>query len=119
MNIVSGLTIFKQNSLTDSFTGCDWSGNSGESTWGCCSSSNPCWIFEGDCDGDDDCFGYFLCGSNNCFDSFSSTADCCYDPLEGNITSMMSTQMKALLTLIGMRQGGFTSLIILGLDFIS
>ena len=92
MIIVSGLTIFKQNSLTDSFTGCDWSGNSGESTWGCCSSSNPCWIFEGDCDGDDDCFGYFLCGSNNCFDSFSSTADCCYDPLEGNNTSM-----KALL----------------------
>ena len=111
MIIVSGLTIFKQNSLTDSFTGCDWSGNSGESTWGCCSSSNPCWIFEGDCDGDDDCFGYFLCGSNNCFDSFSSTADCCYDPLEGNITSMMiSTEMKALLTLIGMRQGEFTSL---------
>ena len=98
MNIVSGLTIFKQNSLTDSFTGCDWSGNSGESTWGCCSSSNPCWIFEGDCDGDDDCFGYFLCGSNNCFDSFSSAADCCYDPLEGNITSMISTQMKALLS---------------------
>ena len=67
--------------MTDSFTGCDWSGNTDDVTWDCCSSSNPCMIFEGDCDGDEDCSGHLLCGSNNCFDSFSSTADCCYDPL--------------------------------------
>ena len=67
--------------LTDSFTGCDWSGNTDEVTWDCCSSSSPCWIFEGDCDGDYDCIGHLICGSNNCFDSFSSGADCCYDPL--------------------------------------
>ena len=67
--------------LTDSFTGCDWSGNTDEVTWDCCSSSSPCWTFEGDCDGDYDCIGHLICGSNNCFDSFSSGADCCYDPL--------------------------------------
>ena len=74
--------------LTDSFTGCDWSGNTDETTWDCCSSSSPCWLFEGDCDGDDDCIGHLICGSNNCFDSFSSTADCCYDPLGGKIIKM-------------------------------
>ena len=71
--------------LTDSFTGCDWSGNTDETTWECCSSSSPCWLFEGDCDGDGDCIGHLICGSNNCFDSFSSAADCCYDPLGGKI----------------------------------
>ena len=59
------------------FAGCNWST---EATWTCCSSSNPCGIFEGDCDGDQDCAGNLACGLNNCPDFFSSGADCCYEP---------------------------------------
>ena len=62
--------------LLAGFTGCDWSWE----TWGCCSFYHPCGIFEGDCDGDNECAGNLVCGTNNCFSSFSSTADCCIQP---------------------------------------
>ena len=62
--------------FTDSFTGCDGEGD----YWSCCSSSNPCGIFEGDCDNDDDCLGFLLCGTDNCFSPFSTSADCCINP---------------------------------------
>ena len=61
-----------------SFAGCNWST---EETWSCCSSSNPCGIFEGDCDGDEECAGNLACGTDNCPDFFPVLADCCYVPL--------------------------------------
>ena len=77
--------------FTDSFTGCDGEGNWLDQdwwnveTWGCCSSSNPCGVAEGDCDNDDDCQGHLLCGMNNCFFPFPYDAGlpdpgCCYEP---------------------------------------
>ena len=75
--------------FTDSFTGCDGEGNwldccGNIETWGCCSSSNPCGVAEGDCDYDDDCQGHLLCGTDNCLSPFPSDAannpDCCYEP---------------------------------------
>ena len=62
--------------LLDNFTGCDWTGE----TYSCCSSSHPCGMFEGDCDGDDECADNLVCGTDNCFNSFSSAADCCIEP---------------------------------------
>ena len=52
---------------------CDGEG----SYWSCCTSSNPCGPFEGDCDSDDECGGDLKCGSNNCLSPFESHADCC------------------------------------------
>ncbi len=66
--------------FTDSFTGCDWTG---VNTWSCCSSWQPCEVFEGDCDNDYDCLGYLLCGTDNCYTPFEYGADCCYDPFQG------------------------------------
>ena len=60
----------------DSFTGCDGTGY----VYDCCSSSNPCGVFEGDCDGDEDCFGHLLCGKDKCHNSFPSDVNCCYNP---------------------------------------
>ena len=65
--------------IVDSFSGCNWA----VEDWSCCSSLNPCWLFEGDCDSDDECLGYLICGNNNCVSPFPPKADCCYDPLEG------------------------------------
>ena len=62
------------------FTGCDWTGETWGETWSCCSSSHPCGIFEGDCDGDDECADNLVCGSYNCVDTFPSDADCCIEP---------------------------------------
>jgi len=52
--------------------------------FGCCSSSNPCDVGEGDCKSDSDCAGELVCGTRNCESDFSSsytnwhyTADCC------------------------------------------
>ena len=59
--------------LLADFSGCNWSGE----TWHCCSSSNPCGLFEGHCRGDNECAGNLLCGSNNCYPSFHQNADCC------------------------------------------
>ena len=62
--------------LLAGFSGCNWSGE----TWHCCSSSNPCGLFEGDCNGDYGCAGNLLCGYDNCYDtdsSFHQNADCC------------------------------------------
>ena len=55
--------------FTDSFTGCNGEGNWLDQdfwnveTWGCCSSSDPCGVAEGDCDHDDECQGHLLCGT--------------------------------------------------------
>ena len=68
--------------LTDSFSGCDWTGTLDEN-WLCCSSSQPCGVSEGDCDNDDECLGHLLCATYNCFTPFSLYADCCYDPFPG------------------------------------
>ena len=65
--------------ITDFYSGCDWT----VETWSCCSSSKPCWLFEGDCDNDDECLGVLKCGKDNCLSPFSLTADCCYNPLAG------------------------------------
>ena len=35
--------------FSESFTGCDGSGDSGE-TYACCNSTKSCGLFEGDCD---------------------------------------------------------------------
>ena len=59
------------------FAGCNWADRSIENTWSCCSSSNPCGLFEGDCDTDEECAGNLECGNNNCPNFFSATADCC------------------------------------------
>ena len=68
--------------FTDSFTGCDWTGTWDEN-WGCCSSSHPCGVSEGQCYNDDECLGHLLCGTDNCFTPFPGDADCCYDPFPG------------------------------------
>ena len=75
--------------FTDSFTGCDGSGDTCQCLNGCCSNSNPCGVSEGDCDNDDDCQGHLLCGTDNCLYPFPSSADCCYEPFlsEQRITS--------------------------------
>jgi len=51
---------------------------------GCCSTSEPCGIGEGDCDNDSDCQEGLSCGDNNCVGTgFTKQADCCY----GNATA--------------------------------
>ena len=80
--------------LIESFTGCDWSGDTHESTWECCSTSEPCALFEGDCELDDECIGHLLCGSNNCLGFFPSTADCCYDPATSKIINTSHLEIK-------------------------
>ena len=53
------------------------------SDWGCCTSSKPCGIGEGDCDSDSGCNGDLICGSDNCQSLYSgwssSTFDCCIE----------------------------------------
>ena len=66
--------------ILGNFTGCDWSGDTEETTLACCSSANPCGLFEGHCDGDDECAGNLLCGSDNCLSFFHIFADCCIEP---------------------------------------
>ena len=54
--------------------------------FGCCTSSNPCDVGEGDCNLDSECAGRLICGSDNCRTKYStpgsnwgSFADCCTD----------------------------------------
>ena len=52
----------------------------------CCSPTEPCGLWGGDCNSDSDCAGGLVCGSNNCnlmFPSASSTSDCCVAFCEG------------------------------------
>jgi len=42
----------------------------------CCTPTNRCGIFEGDCDDDEDCLGGLVCGSNNC-KGMGLFDDCC------------------------------------------
>ena len=44
--------------------------------WGCCTSSNPCGLGEGDCDNDDQCAGDLVCGTDNCA-AGAWYMDCC------------------------------------------
>ena len=46
----------------------------------CCSASEPCGLYGGDCDSDDDCIGDLKCGSDNCIPFWpqaNSIYDCC------------------------------------------
>ena len=52
----------------------------------CCTAKNPCGIGEGDCDRNDQCLGYLVCGKDNCGSGFPSTADCC----TGNLNPFLS-----------------------------
>jgi len=51
--------------------------------WGCCSSSEPCSVGQGDCDNDGDCAGALVCGFDNCREGINGinywhkNADCC------------------------------------------
>ena len=64
--------------------GCD----DGSGGLGCCTSSNPCGLGEGDCDDDSECSGSLICGGpngnegDNCDTSlgFESAWDCCVYP---------------------------------------
>ena len=56
----------------------------GADSW-CCSPSHPCGHNDGDCDDDDECLPFYICGDNNCRDLnpgmddlFDDTDDCCY-----------------------------------------
>lgn len=57
-----------------------------DNDWGCCSSSNPCSIGQGDCDYDSDCAGNLVCGTDNCRDFTSawshSAFDCCIEDIK-------------------------------------
>jgi len=45
---------------------------------GCCTVSNQCDAYEGDCDSDADCNGSLKCGTNNCpWRNDDATDDCC------------------------------------------
>ena len=74
-----------------SFSGCDWTVEG----WGCCSSSQPCGILEGDCDSDNHCLGNLTCGSNNCLDIFPSEVDCCDDPYVNSTDVSSNTYIAA------------------------
>ena len=50
--------------------------------WSCCTVENPCGIGEGDCDNDNQCIGYLVCGTDNCGSEFASQMDCC---ITGNL----------------------------------
>ena len=52
----------------------------------CCTAQNPCGIGEGDCDRNDQCLGYLVCGKDNCGSGFPSAADCC----TGNLSPCLS-----------------------------
>ena len=43
----------------------------------CCSSYRKCWLGEGDCDFDHDCYSGLVCGNNNCGPDFPAGFDCC------------------------------------------
>ena len=68
--------------VSDSFTGCDWTGNTSTPHTNCCSESNPCGLSEGHCITDGDCLGDLSCGTNKCLPPFPSNfVNCCYNPL--------------------------------------
>ena len=48
-----------------------------DSSWGCCTSDNPCNAGEGDCDSDSECIDGLYCGKDNCPSGFPSGLDCC------------------------------------------
>ena len=49
----------------------------GNNVYSCCSSTNQCDVNQGDCDSDNECSGYLICGNNNCQSPFPTDADCC------------------------------------------
>ena len=57
----------------------------------CCTSERPCYQNEGDCDGDEDCFGNLICLQDHNCPWVSDEDDCCgYPPahlyLRGSLT---------------------------------
>ena len=46
----------------------------------CCSSSNKCDEYQGDCDNDGDCKSVLKCGTDNCPGFPDNSYDCCYNP---------------------------------------
>ena len=49
----------------------------------CCKPGEPCGLYGGDCDKDEDCAGDLVCGDNNCPDFWPdaiSSYDCCVPP---------------------------------------
>ena len=58
----------------------------------CCTSSEPCAIGEGGCNGDDECEGNLVCGTDNCimFNTAwaESTYDCCTTGIFDKIIQM-------------------------------
>ena len=84
---------------------------------GCCTSSSPCALGEGDCDNDSDCNGNLVCGTDNC-DMFTtawpdSAFDCCTtgNRLPDYITTMVvaGTSKNQFLSL-GFECGGIHKL---------
>ena len=76
-------------------SGCD----SARNDFGCCEHlTNECDVGEGDCDGDWDCVGDLVCGSNNCqaLDPAWSNYcfDCCTIPSKKNHTKACKTSKK-------------------------
>ena len=52
-----------------------------EDSMDCCSQEGvTCGLNEGDCDGDDECSGGLICGTDNCVGWTDSAADCCIWP---------------------------------------
>ena len=50
-----------------------------DTDWDCCSESNKCAAWRGDCDSDSQCEEGLKCGVNNCGTDFPKTSyDCCY-----------------------------------------
>ena len=64
---------------TTTILACDAS----NSDYGCCTSSNPCGVGEGDCDSDSECNADLICGLDNCHSLDSGWAasdyDCCME----------------------------------------
>ena len=50
--------------------------------WSCCSVSQKCDEFQGDCDKDSECKSGLKCGTNNCPTGFPSSYDCCFKPMQ-------------------------------------
>ena len=48
--------LYTMTLITDMFSGCDWMKDTFD-IFSCCSSNEPCGIYEGDCDDDNDCQG--------------------------------------------------------------
>ena len=49
----------------------------------CCSYTNQCGKYEGDCSSDNDCIGDLFCADYACPPNFPTSADCCTDTKPG------------------------------------